>query len=221
MPTKQEDDPQECFPIILGHLFSAVWDLDGEASIIAVEDDGNSDPITSETQDLELTVDSLGSYFACANPNCLATELGQDNKGNEKRRPNIFALLLVASALEMRKVAPRLTAKVTSSAGRTVKVNHKILQYRETDMSLMFPGIHPKLPLEGIMRIFVEILRIGLNYLKKMKDPEALKIAAIDISIRVMTIPYLSYLNSGLLNTLPSLPKYENANKAISLEVHL
>ena len=66
---------------------------------------------------------------------------------------------------------------------------------------------------------FVEILCIGLKYLKKIKDPEALNIDAVEISVRVMNIPFFSYENSGLLNALPSLPKYEYANKAIALEV--
>ena len=219
IPTEQDDDPQEYFPIILGHLFSAVFSLDQEAAIIAVKDDGDSNPITSKTENLEYTVDALGSYFLCTNPNCLATELGLDNDRNERRRPNIFASLLVDSSLDMKKVGMRLTRKVTVSAGRKVNISYKIFQFCETDISLMYLGIHPLLPLEGIMRIFVEILRIGLNYLKKMKDPDALKIVAIAINVRVMTIPFLSYQNGGLLDALPSLPKYENANKAIALEV--
>ena len=104
-------------------------------------------------------------------------------------------------------------------AGRKVNVNYKFLQFCDTDMSLMYLGIHPLFPLEGVLRVFVEILRIGLNYLKKTKDPDALKIASIAINARVMTIPFLSYQNSGLLDALPSLPKYQNANKAFALEV--
>ena len=86
-------------------------------------------------------------------------------------------------------------------------------------MSLMYLGIHPLFPVEGVLRVFVGILRIGLNYLKKTKDPNALAIAFIAINARVMTIPYLSYENSGLLDALPSLPKYQNANKDFALEV--
>ena len=103
-------------------------------------------------------MDALGSYFSCANPNCLATELGLDDDSNERQRPNIFASLLVDSSLDMKKVGTRLTRRVTVSARRKVNISYKTLQFCETDMSLMYLGIHLLLPLEGIMRIFVEIL---------------------------------------------------------------
>ena len=219
MPTDQGDDPQEFFPIMLGHVFKCIWSLDEGASFVTIEENDDSEPITSKREDTEYTVDALASYFSCPNPNCLNTELGEDDEGNEKRRPNIFASLLMDSALDMRKLGPRVTRKATATAARRVVVNHKILQFCETDMSMMFLGIHPLLPLDGITRIFVEILRIGLKFLKKVKDPEALNIDAVEISVRVMNIPFFSYENSGLLNALPSLPKYEYANKAIALEV--
>ena len=114
VPTEQEDDPQDFFPVILGHVFSAIWSLDEEALFVTIEEDGDSEPITSKTKDVKYTVDALGSYFSCANPNCLNTELGKDNKGNERRCPNIFASLLVDSALDMKRVASRLTQKATT-----------------------------------------------------------------------------------------------------------
>ena len=114
-----------------------------------------------------------------SNPNCLTTELGLDHDGNERKRPNIYALLLVASSFDIKKASYRLTLRASTSAGRKVNVNYKFFQYRrDTDMSLMYLGIHPLFPVEEVLRVFVEILRIGLNYLKKTKDPDALKIAS-------------------------------------------
>ena len=122
---EQDNNPQECFPIILGHLFSTIFNLNQDAVIIAVKEDSELDPITSKTEDLEYSMDALGLYSSCANPNCLATELGLDNDGNEKKRPNIFASLLVASSFDMERAGFKLTKKVTISAGRRVNVNYK------------------------------------------------------------------------------------------------
>ena len=63
----------------------------------------------------------------------------------------------MASSFDMEKAGYRLTKRVTISAGQRVNVNYKYLQFHDTDMSLMYLGIHPLFPVEGVLRVFVEI----------------------------------------------------------------